>query len=77
MKTAISLPDEVFNQAERLARRKHMSRSELYTNAIRRYVQQEYDSGITEQLNIVYKANPDFDKIVECAGISDLPKEVW
>ena len=77
MKTAISLPDEVFNQAERLSRRKNMSRSELYTNAIRWYVQHENKLGITEQLNKVYKSNPEYDMVVESAGIADLPKEVW
>jgi hypothetical protein len=33
MKTAISIPDEVFEQAERAAKRLGMSRSELFTRA--------------------------------------------
>jgi metal-responsive CopG/Arc/MetJ family transcriptional regulator len=35
METAVSIPDEVFEAAEQLARRRNMSRSELYTAALR------------------------------------------
>src|SRR5207245_3739515 len=38
MKTAVSLPDDVFDQAERLARRLRKSRSALYREAIAEYV---------------------------------------
>ncbi len=34
MKTAISIPDEIFEQAERLAKTRGWSRSELYANAV-------------------------------------------
>ena len=34
MKIAISVPDSVFKRAERLAKRRRMSRSELYTKAL-------------------------------------------
>ena len=52
MKTAISIPDTVFQRADRFAKRKAISRSELYTRAIRAYLEQE--EHITEQLNAVY-----------------------
>ncbi len=38
MKTAVSVPDDVFQQAERLARREGRSRSEVYSAALREYV---------------------------------------
>ena len=38
MKTAISIPDDVFNEAEALARRTKKSRSEVYARAVREYV---------------------------------------
>jgi len=38
MKTAISLPDPVFNQAEALAQQLGLSRSELYTRALQAYL---------------------------------------
>lgn len=76
MKTAVSLPDDVFNQAEKLSKRKHLSRSQLYATAIRWYVQKESGLGITEQLNKVY-SNSEYDRVVETAAISDLRKEDW
>lgn len=77
MKTAISLPDDVFNAAERLSRRKHMSRSELYATAIRWYVQKESGTGITDQLNRVYNTNLALDLLPQAAALADLPKEDW
>ena len=77
MKTAISLPDDVFNDAEKLSRRKHMSRSELYATAIRWYVQKESGAGITEQLNRVYNASLALDPLPQTAALADLPKEDW
>ncbi len=54
MKTAISIPDEVFNQAETLAQTLGMSRSELYTQAIIAYLKDAQSSQITDKLNQVY-----------------------
>jgi metal-responsive CopG/Arc/MetJ family transcriptional regulator len=38
MKTAVSIPDEIFQNAERLARRMKKSRSEVYSRALSEYV---------------------------------------
>jgi metal-responsive CopG/Arc/MetJ family transcriptional regulator len=38
MKTAVSVPDSVYQQAERLAQRTGRSRSEIYSTALREYV---------------------------------------
>ncbi len=54
MKTAISLPDRVFEAAERLAKRLGMSRSELYASAVAEFVEQHRGQGVTEILNQVY-----------------------
>lgn len=53
MKTAISLPDEVFRQAERLAKRLEKSRSELYREAVAEYVARHDPEAITETLDRV------------------------
>lgn len=63
MKTAISIPDEVFREAELLAQRRGMSRSELYTHAIKQYVRDERFMGVREQLDTIYAANPDESKL--------------
>lgn len=48
MKTAISLPDEVFEQAERLASRLKVSRSELYAKALQDFVRKHSPDAITD-----------------------------
>jgi metal-responsive CopG/Arc/MetJ family transcriptional regulator len=54
MKTAISIPDTVYKSAEQLALRLGESRSELYTKAIKSYVEKHQDKKVTEKLNEVY-----------------------
>ena len=54
MKTAISIPDVIFQDAERMAKRKGMSRSELYANAVAEYVKSERFMGVRERLDSVY-----------------------
>jgi predicted transcriptional regulator len=48
MKTAVSIPDDVFQGAERLARRSRKSRSELYADAVREYVARHGAAEVTE-----------------------------
>jgi metal-responsive CopG/Arc/MetJ family transcriptional regulator len=51
MKTAVSIPDEVFAEAERLARRLKKSRSELYSRALREYVARHGAEHVTDALD--------------------------
>lgn len=53
MKTAVSLPDEVFEGAERLARKLGRSRSELYREALIEYVARHTPAEVTEALDRV------------------------
>lgn len=53
MKTAISIPDDVFEDAEQLARRLKKSRSALFAEAVAEYVARHEPEGITEELNRV------------------------
>jgi len=46
VKTAISVPDDVFKQAERYAKKLGVSRSELYTRAVRQLIETERDREI-------------------------------
>jgi metal-responsive CopG/Arc/MetJ family transcriptional regulator len=54
MKTAISLPDDLFRQAEAAAQRLRVSRSELYAKAIAEFLRRRQETSITERLNKVY-----------------------
>jgi metal-responsive CopG/Arc/MetJ family transcriptional regulator len=54
MKTAISLPDALFESAESLAHRLGVSRSELFATAVAAFIAQHDDTLVTERLNAVY-----------------------
>lgn len=51
MKTAISIPDPVFESAERLAERMRKSRSQLYSEAIAEYVARHDTDAVTERID--------------------------
>ena len=53
MKTAISIPDLVFREAERLARLFRKSRSQLYADAVREYIARHDPDEVTEAMNKV------------------------
>lgn len=53
MKTAVSIPDDVFQQAERLARRTKTSRSALYARALAEYVARHAPEEMTDAMNRV------------------------
>ena len=53
MKTAVSVPDDVFEKVERLARRSRKSRSEVFSAALREYVARHAPDEVTEALNEV------------------------
>lgn len=78
MKTAISIPDNIFKTAERFARERQLSRSALFTEAVAEFLAHHRHKGVTEELNRVYA---DQDSGVEpmLARIQaiTLPKEEW
>ncbi|MCC6197956.1 MAG: ribbon-helix-helix domain-containing protein [Burkholderiales bacterium] len=54
MRTAISIPEDVFRSAEELAERLGISRSELYSKAVSQLVAKHRDATVTARLNDVY-----------------------
>ena len=78
MKTAISIPDRLFEAAERLARRLGMSRSELYSKAVASYVDTNLSQGVRERLDALYEAEPSkLDEDLEKMQFESLPEEKW
>ncbi len=51
MKTAVSVPDEIFKRAEKLAKRVRMSRSRLFSEALREYVARHAPEEVTEAMD--------------------------
>ena len=78
MKTAISVPDDVFADAERLAKRMRKSRSELYSRALREFVARHADDRVTEALNEVVAAMDEAaDEFAPVAGRRTLRRAAW
>jgi predicted transcriptional regulator len=80
MKTAISIPDPVFEAAEQLAKRLGKSRSQLYSEAVAQYVERRSDAAVTERLNAIYATEPELSKldpVLEALQWRSLPKEEW
>jgi metal-responsive CopG/Arc/MetJ family transcriptional regulator len=59
-KTAISVPDDVFERAERLAGKTRKSRSELFSDAMREYIARHASEEVTEAMDRV------------CVGLSEV-----
>ena len=54
MKTAISIPDQLFNDAEITAKQLGLARSQLYVRAIKEYIENHNKDKITEKLDTIY-----------------------
>jgi len=78
MKTAISIPDELFEQAEQLAETLGTSRSELYRNALERYLDSYSPDVIRETLDRVLDALENTDsELASRAAESVLRATEW
>src|SRR5271154_5289118 len=77
---AILIPDSIFEEADRLAKSRGWSRSELYANAVTAYVSRERFSGVREKLDAVYGNNAEhsaIDPLLAGAQARSLPREKW
>lgn len=54
MKIAISIPDDLFQAAAHTARALGLSRSQLYTRAVREFVARHQGTVVTERLDAVH-----------------------
>lgn len=79
MKTAVSLPDQVFRAAERHAKRAHKSRSQLYAEALAEYLTRHAPEEVTEAMNRVLDrlGEPQIDPFVARAGRRVLERTDW
>ena len=78
MKTAISIPNDVFEAAEKLARRLGVSRSQLYTNAVSEFLRRHFSDEVTERLNEIYaKESSELDSVTRGLQHAVLGKDEW
>lgn len=78
MKVAISIPDATFRAADRLAKRKGITRSELYARAVAALLRDEDEAEITSQLDRVYgDQGSTLDSTLASLPGRLLDKETW
>jgi metal-responsive CopG/Arc/MetJ family transcriptional regulator len=78
MKTAISIPDHVFAEAEKLARRLKKSRSQLYSEAVAEYTARHNVGTITDAINrTIDEVGDEPDEFVAEAARRTLERSEW
>ncbi len=78
MKTAVSIPDDVFKGAERLARRTKKSRSRLFSDALREYVARHAAEEVTDAMNrVCAELGNGKDPFVSSAARRVLERSEW
>ena len=79
MKVAISIPDSVFKAGDALARKRKISRSQLYAEAVAAYLGAHGADAIRERLDAVYATqDSSVDPGLVQAQLETLdPNETW
>lgn len=78
MKTAVSIPDDIFKKAERLARRMNKSRSQLFSNALADYVARHAPDHVTEAMNQVCdEVGGELDEFTSASSRRTLERVEW
>ena len=77
MKTAISIEDELFKQAEEAAKELGLSRSALFSQAVEEFIRSHMPSEITRKYNEVYSGESETDEEVNRIAYDVLSKAEW
>ena len=78
MKTAVSIPDDLFQRAETAARRLGISRSQLYASAIAEFLGRQQQHTVTERLNEIYSHRiAKVDPLLHHAQLRSVDKDSW
>ena len=78
MKTAISIPNDLFDGAERLARRTRRSRSRLFTDALREYLVRHAPDKVTESMDqAIMEVGEGKDEFVSSVARRRLERTEW
>jgi predicted transcriptional regulator len=78
MKTAISLPDDVFTQADRLAKRLGKSRSQVYREAVTEFIARHDPEAVTDAMNrVAEQVDPRPDSFSATAARRVLSRTEW
>lgn len=77
-KTAVSVPNQLFEAAEQFARQQKMSRSELYSKALAEYLAAHQEDSVTAALDAIYADEPaQLDEVIQQLQAASLPEDEW
>jgi len=78
MKTAISIPDPIFREGEKLAARQRVSRSALYVAALEEYMDRHREDAVTAALDELYGRTPStLDPGLAVLQALSIPADSW
>ena len=78
LKTAISIPENIFIKAEETAKNLGMKRSRLYTAAISDFIEKQREDNLTTRLNDIYaEESSRIDPTLFGMQVSSLAQEIW
>ncbi|HPG65232.1 MAG TPA: hypothetical protein PLO37_00195 [Candidatus Hydrogenedentes bacterium] len=78
MKTAVSIADDVFEEADRLAKRMKKSRSQLYSQALSEYVARHASEQVTEAMDrVCSEMGAEADPFTAAAARRVLERSEW
>ncbi|HEX9928427.1 MAG TPA: ribbon-helix-helix protein, CopG family [Pyrinomonadaceae bacterium] len=78
MKTAVTIPDNIIKRADKLAKRRKISRSKLFTEAIESYLDEYDEEEIIRRINEVCdKVDTSVDPVLLRMATLSLPKDEW
>jgi metal-responsive CopG/Arc/MetJ family transcriptional regulator len=78
MKTAVSIPDDVFSEADRLARQLKKSRSEVYSLALAEYLARHASDRVTDAMDrVCAEVGEETDEFTPLAARRILERSEW
>jgi metal-responsive CopG/Arc/MetJ family transcriptional regulator len=79
MRTTISIPAELYQAADLMAKRLGLSRSELYRRALAKYLESHGDLAVTERLNAVHDGEDSgvVDPVLDALQRASMVRETW
>ena len=78
LRTTISIPEDIYRDAEEVAKRLGMTRSQLYSKAVSDFLNRYRKDDMKAKLNEVHATwSPCFDPVLATMQLASLPQEEW
>lgn len=78
MKTAISIPDDVLELSERLAKKLKVSRSKIFAMGVKKLAEEHDEDAVTARLDEFYnQEKAEIDPVIMKMAALSLPKDEW